>query len=54
MSRPAPPVPQTGGSFVLGKGNRLEQRERTIGPLEPEHAANRPPPAPPEEKRDGA
>lgn len=42
MSKTSPPIPATGGSFVVDAKGKLVQREKTLAPLDPEHAANRP------------
>lgn len=46
MTRTSPPIPPTGGSFVVDAKGKLVLQERTLGPLDPAHAANVPPPAP--------
>ena len=40
MTKP-PPIPSEGGSYVVDPKGKLEKREGTLGPLDPEHAANK-------------
>lgn len=47
MTDKSVPIPAEGGSYVVTPKGKLEQRAKTIGPLDPEHETNKPkPPAP--------